>query len=40
VPAKDVKTGPGCPKLEVCLEVDSNRFLEMFLSRLGSGFEV
>jgi inosine-uridine nucleoside N-ribohydrolase len=36
VPEKDVRTGSGRRKIEVCLEVDSERFLELFLSRLGA----
>ena len=34
VQGKDVKTGPERGKIEVCLGVDSDRFLELFLSRL------
>ena len=36
VPEKDARIGPGRRKNEVCLEVDSDRFMEVFLSRLGS----
>jgi purine nucleosidase len=31
---------PGNREIDVCFEVDSEGFLELFLSRLGSGFEV
>jgi inosine-uridine nucleoside N-ribohydrolase len=36
VPEKNAGTGSGRRKIEVSLEVDSERFLELFLSRLGA----
>jgi inosine-uridine nucleoside N-ribohydrolase len=36
VPEKDVGTGSGRRKIELCLEVNSEKFLKLFLSRLRS----